>query len=422
MNHIKAQRRADGAARGGITRLVAGLSAGALLLTACGGGDSEEPAADDGSEAATEEATGEGTEAAGPSGEPLTIGIVDGLTGSTAFGGQADVCGATIAKEVVNDEGGILGRPVELDVHDDEATPAVAAQAASELAGAGVQFVVGGAISSTLLAAIPIYNDAGILHTGGTSKAPDVTESGDLVVRLNSNTIQDAQSIAELVSATAESVAFVAQEGAYGESAVAGLVEQLDEGVEVTDQIFVAPDTTDFASVMTTINSSKPDAIVFALFGNEQPAGLMRAFQQSGSEAQLIAGAGVLTDSLVDAAGDAANGVVSAAIWTPFLDNEQNNKLSEAFETRAGDIPECSDKPFDAQVALTYSQVLLLKQAIEEVGEADPQAVFDAIAGGTYELPQGTTSFDEDGQLADPEFVYVRAENGQVTEAADVMG
>lgn len=401
------------------------MSAGALLLTACGGGDGEEPAADatDTPNATATDTPDGATETAAPSGDPLTLGMVDGLTGSTAFGGQADVCGARIAVEVVNEDGGILGRPVELDVHDDEATPAVAAQAASELAGSGVQFVVGGVISSTLLAAIPIYNDAGILHTGGTSKAPEVTESGELVVRLNSNTIQDAVSIADLVSSQYESVAFVAQEGAYGESAIAGLVEQLDESVEVTDQIFVAPDTTDFASVMTTLDSSNPEAVVFALFGNEQPAGLMRAFQQSGSEAQLIAGAGVLTDSLVDAAGDAANGVVSAAIWTPFLENEENQRLADAFESKSGGIDECSDKPFDAQVALTYSQVLLLDKAIEEVGEADPQAVFDAIAGGTFSLPQGPeTSFDEEGQLTDPDFVYVRAEDGQVVEASDLAG
>lgn len=357
-----------------------------------------------------------------PTGDPLAIGIVDSLTGSAAFGGQADVCGAKIAVEVINGEGGVLGRPVELVVRDDEATPAVAAQVASELAGDDVRFVVGSVISSTLLAAIPIYNDAGMLHTGGTSKAPEVTESGDLVVRLNSNTIQDAESIADLIAATSSSVAFVAQEGAYGESAVAGMVEALPGEVDVVAEVFVSPDTTDFSSVMTSLNSAAPDSIVFALFGNEQPAGLMRAFQQSGSEAQLVAAAGVLTDSLVEAAGNVADGVVSAAIWTPFLDNEANARMAEAFETEAGGISECDGKPFDAQVALTYSQVLLLQQAIEAAGDADPDAVFQAIAGGTFELPQGTTSFDDDGQLVDPTFVYVEAEDGTVVDAGDLSG
>ena len=91
----------------------------ALLLGACSSGSS--PSAS--TTASAPAASGSGA----PSGEPIKIGGTLGLTG--IFSGPSAGYKATYeywAKEV-NASGGLLGRPVELTIYDDESTPATAA-------------------------------------------------------------------------------------------------------------------------------------------------------------------------------------------------------------------------------------------------------------------------------------------------------
>ncbi|MCW2695543.1 MAG: leucine transporter substrate-binding protein [Modestobacter sp.] len=393
-------------ARSAVLRCSAVLMA-ATLMTACGGSD------DGGSSGG-----GGGGEA---SGEPIQVGIIDALTGSASVGGQADVCGARLAVDVLNDEGGVLdGQPLELEVRDSQNNPAISGQAASELTDLGIQFFVGGVTSAPVLAEIPIYADAGALHMGGTTKAPDVIETGDLQVRLNSNTQQDAGAIADYLNSLGGRVVFIGSQGVYGESAVKGIVGLLDDNVEVADTFIVPAETTDYASVMEQAAGVDPDAVVFALLGNSQVVGLFRDFEQSGIDVPLVAASGVLTGSIVASSEGLAEGTISAAIWAPTIDNEANKTLAKALEDRGGKVEGCADLPLDAQLALTYSQVMLLAQGMEAAKSDDPHEVLGALVDGEFDLPQGTVTLDEDGQIEDPTFYYVRAEGDEIVIADDI--
>jgi ABC-type branched-subunit amino acid transport system substrate-binding protein len=54
--------------------------------------------------------------------EPLKIGMVAPLTGSAAELGRYEIQGAKLAAEEVNKAGGVLGRPIELVIEDDQTT------------------------------------------------------------------------------------------------------------------------------------------------------------------------------------------------------------------------------------------------------------------------------------------------------------
>src|SRR6516165_9404918 len=58
----------------------------------------------------------------GRAAEPLKIGMVAPLTGIRAESGRYTIQGAKLAAEEVNKAGGVLGRPIELVIEDDQTT------------------------------------------------------------------------------------------------------------------------------------------------------------------------------------------------------------------------------------------------------------------------------------------------------------
>lgn len=332
--------------------------------------------------------------------EQVNVGVIDSLTGAAAFGGAADVCGVRVAVDALRDAGLLGERTINLMVEDDQSKPAVAAQAASRLTAEGVKFFVGGAFSSTILAVLPIVKDAGALHTGGTSKADQLFEAGALVVRLNSDNAQDGASIAKYVSQDlkAKKIAFVALHGAYGEGALASIKASLAEGSEISD-VYTAPaETTNFQSIITSIAADEPDAVIWAMFGNAQTVAFMRQYKQAGLKATQIAAAGNLTASQTKLAAGAADGVISADLWTAQVENPANAVLREAFAKYGPHYGECADKPLDKQVAISYSQMYLLASAIAKADSDDPETVRSTILSNEWELPQGHVKFNDKGQ------------------------
>ena len=52
--------------------------------------------------------------------KPYKLGTVQPLTGLAAYGGKSSLVGVQMAVDRINKTGGILGRPVELVIGDDE--------------------------------------------------------------------------------------------------------------------------------------------------------------------------------------------------------------------------------------------------------------------------------------------------------------
>jgi branched-chain amino acid transport system substrate-binding protein len=71
----------------------------------------------------------------GRAAEHLKIGMVASLTGPLAESGLYETQGAKLAAEEVNKTGGVLGRPIELIIEDDQTTKPGSVLAFSKLAG-----------------------------------------------------------------------------------------------------------------------------------------------------------------------------------------------------------------------------------------------------------------------------------------------
>ena len=111
--------------------------------------------------------------------DTIKIGVAGPHSGDLASYGLPSVNAAKIVADKINAQGGINGMKIELLVEDTVCKPEVATNTATKLISDGAQLVLGGICSGSTKAALPIYNDAGILVMSPSATNPALTQSGD---------------------------------------------------------------------------------------------------------------------------------------------------------------------------------------------------------------------------------------------------
>ena len=97
--------------------------------------------------------------------KPYKLGTVQPLTGLAAYGGKTSLVGVQMAVDRINKEGGILDRPVELIIGDDESKPDVGRRAVEKMATEDeVDAHVGGFLSNICLACTPVWEEHKIVN------------------------------------------------------------------------------------------------------------------------------------------------------------------------------------------------------------------------------------------------------------------
>ena len=116
--------------------------------------------------------------------EPVKIGTIFAKTGIAAVQNASYIEMVELAVEELNNQGGVLGRPVELIVLDNKSTPIGSTLAAKEAVKLQVTAVIGSGLSSHSLAAAPILQQEGIPMVTPVSTNPKVTHIGNYIFRV----------------------------------------------------------------------------------------------------------------------------------------------------------------------------------------------------------------------------------------------
>ena len=171
---------------------------------------------------------------------PIRVGALYPLSGSQGPGGVDEHRGAALAADLVNDDGGVSGRPIELvsiDVPAADAAPA-AVQALSE---DGVELVLGsyGSTISSVIARATAAEGMVFWETGAVGMLPDEAARGELTFRMPpTGTVLGRNAIAFVADRLARElgrdahdlrygVAFV--DDVYGRSVAGGALAELEE-------------------------------------------------------------------------------------------------------------------------------------------------------------------------------------------------
>ena len=97
--------------------------------------------------------------------KPYKFGTLQPLSGPGATGGKSSMVGLQMAVDRINKNGGILGRPVEIVVADDESKPDVGRRKTEKMLEEDkIDAHIGGFLSNICLACMPVFEEQKVLN------------------------------------------------------------------------------------------------------------------------------------------------------------------------------------------------------------------------------------------------------------------
>lgn len=267
----------------------------------------------------------------------VKVGWVGPLSGPMAVVGVPLVHGMEAYFKMVNAQGGINGRQIELITKDDQFKPDIALQKAEELVEADKVFAIVGQLGTPgCLATLDFFKEKGIpcVYQGtGVSKfaetkgnyfpvQPNYTFEGRLLVKY------------ALESLNAKSIAVIYGNDDAGKEGIAGIKAQLrglgKEEVLRAEVPFNIQDI-DFSVHVQKAAAVKPDVTVILGYQTKVPAILLEA-QKQGFVTQFLTSYINADLTVLNLAKEAANGLIVTA-WLPDITNPQNVAAAKFIET-----------------------------------------------------------------------------------------
>jgi branched-chain amino acid transport system substrate-binding protein len=326
--------------------------------------------------------------------EPIKIGVVSTLTGPYAEWGTFQVNGLQLALEDLKKAGGIMGRPVELQIEDNASTNPGTVLAFTKLfTDPAIKGIVGPIASTQIQAASPAIAKSGIpTMIGGTD--PSLTRiNNKWVFRARPNDLYSSKVIADFGVNTLKlkKWAIVHATDAFGQGGAKALTETL-QGIGVTpvlDQGYTS-NSQDFAPIVLAIKKSGADVLGTYMTVPADQAIFAKQLRQLGVNVQWVGSpttAAVTTRTL---AGEAMYGTYAVADFNPDA-NDAARAFTKRYRERYGIDPDnFSSWAFDA--------LHILALAMNNANSTDAEAVRKAIlAIRGYKGLEGTYDFDARG-------------------------
>ena len=325
--------------------------------------------------------------------DPVLIGDVSSMSGPFAVAGVPGRQGTILAVEEINEQGGVLGRPLKLLLRDDKSSPEEGARAFRELVAEGALMVTGTA---------PSHVSAAINANAKELKVPFFTTLGysrflteeaghRYFFRLITNDRIFGHAMADHLSKQPHTkYCTIGNDFAYGRDITRVLMTRLKElkpSVEVLPgcEFWVPPGTTDFTPTITAILAKKPDAVMFGgVVAVSSPAFVKQAkafglFNAAlGVHPSLGMGANNAGLTRKD---DIPDGILTGGDYPyPPLDNQANKAFWDAYRKRWNQLPLEGS-------ANAHTTIKLIVQALKKVGKVDREAAIDALEGMSVDHP-----------------------------------
>ena len=314
--------------------------------------------------------------------EPIRIGAVVSATGPASFLGEPEKNTLQMQADALNAAGGLLGRPVEVIILDDETDVNKGVLALDRLLKKeNVVAVVGPTVSGNSLAVAPKVEAA---------KAPMVSMAAaeKIVKPVNPFVFKTAQSdrlavariLAHAKKQGYKKLAVLTVSDGYGQAGREVLKEMLPAGgFELVGDEVYGPKDTDMTAQLTKLKGTSPDAVI--CWGtNPGPAVVAKNRVQLGIKTPLYMSHGVASKKFIELAGEAAEGLLLPA-----------GKLTVAGQLPDGDpqkaplaayakaYEERFKTPASAFGGYAYDGLMLVAEAIKAGGDASPAGIRAAL-------------------------------------------
>ena len=224
------------------------------------------------------------------------IPVILSATGSGAFLGRQEQQALKLEEQSVNAAGGIHGKPMRFDIHDDGSNPQIAVQITTDLIARNPAVILGPALTGTCGAAMPLGAGGPVMYCFSSGVHPPASSYGfsggvsthdQMHVMINFLRLKGWTRLAWISSTDAT--------GQDGDEALKEvLAEPGNQDIRILELAhFNLPDVS-VAAQIERIKAARPQALVAWTTGT--PAGtVFRGLAQAGSELPVATNAGNLT-------------------------------------------------------------------------------------------------------------------------------
>ena len=313
----------------------------------------------------------------GPTGDPVKVGVVMDYTGDLGLYGRDMQKGVDLAARLINEAGGVLGRPIEAVHRDGGSSAQISTDAANALVKAeGVQAIVGGIGSGFTLAianAVTIPNGIVQISPSATSPALTVLEDDDYLYRAAVSDASQGVVLARLArELDYDSAAAIYVNNAYGE----GLARVFEEsftalGGTVTAKVPQEPDQPSYVSELENAVKDNPDVLVTMSYPGSAGIYLREAIEGDYIKTFLFTDATKNQKLFDDLGPENFEGTLGTAPGAPFTDDTRIFEIE--YEKAYGFY---SVQPF---VGESFDAFAIIALAIEQAGEYESEAIRDSM-------------------------------------------
>lgn len=321
----------------------------------------------------------------------ITIGALLPLTGNDSDDGIRALNGLQLAKEEINNNGGILGKKLDIIVLNDRGDESYILQQYNTLKSYDVAAIIGSSYSPVTMALADAAEIDGIPVISPTASHPDITKNRRNVFRAIFMDDYQAETLAYFASNSLNAkTALVLQNGNSSNYIRLGevFINKFNEfGGEITG-IESYSSWDDFSGILRKHSNRKPD-IIFCPDDYYFAARLTNLSYEAGFRNTYLLGSDGWDGLLTYVYHPNAMRNVFYTLPFSFDDHDENvirfvNNYFNAF----------SQMPLSAS-AMAYTCVYILAEAINTAGNTDKEKIISAIKYNELDMITGRIKFDE---------------------------
>jgi len=317
----------------------------------------------------------------------IRVGLMLPYTGAFAPLGVAIENGVRMA---INEQGGKLGgREIEWFKVDDESEPSKGIENASKLVQRDkVDVLIGTVHSGVQMGIHKVARESGVLNLIPNAGVHAATRGlcAPNVFRTSFSNSQPTLALGEaMVKRGHKKAVWITWKYAAGDEAFEGFKESYTKaGGTIIKELGLPFPNVEFQALLTEIAALKPDAVA-CFFAGPSGAKFIKDYAAAGLKGKIpLYGSGFLTEGLLDAAGPAADGIMTTLHYSDSLDTPRNKtfrlEYAKAFRMQP-----------DVYAVQGYDTgLLLIKGANAVKGDLSAKpALYKAMESATIDSPRG---------------------------------
>jgi branched-chain amino acid transport system substrate-binding protein len=355
--------------------------------------------------------------------EPIKIGMSLALTGTGASPSKVIQTSLEIWRDDVNAKGGLLGRPVQLVIYDDQSTPANVPNIYTKLITVDkVDLLLGPYGTNFVAPAMPTviqnnkmtisFTAIGINDKFHYPKYFSMVSTGPEGV--------DAFSIGFFNLAMAQkpkpqTVAILAADAEFAQSAAHGARDQIKKHrLKLVYDKSYPPSTADFTPVVRAVQAANPDIVYIGAYPIDN-VGIINAANEVGLSPKMMGGAmiGMLVTPIKVKLGPAANGLITGENF-PAAAATQIPGAAEFFKRYHERAAAAHIDPLGfAWGPFAYSAGQVLAQAVTATKSLDHDKLAAYLHKASFKTVSGSFSFGKDGEWSKSRMDWTQVQNAK---------